>query len=146
MNCEQTLINVRSHESFNILEFYLTPAGRKDAILHLAKTMKPKWKEPLTDLLQLTDLSLSAKKQLISDYIRLLHWSPNGKDFQQVDWSKIHSEDFKNWPSNANLIGGIRNLNAVQLTEVIRNLDNIELQPSFFEKVAPRGKKRKSVD
>ena len=95
----------------------------------------------------LAEIPTYQKKDIISNFLKASYYSKSdGTIYKEIPWYKLSVKDITGWPIEEGVPFSIlKDLNPDQLTKIIRNLDKIELQPSFIDKIAKPGK-RKRVD
>ena len=104
-------------------------------INRLAEDIRPGWLEPVGPYAMMpefrssghklrylaTKLSIADKKELIHDYIRLLHWSKYKTDLPaNFEWERLSQHDLIGWPSSVSF-ADIQNLPKPQLKKQLND-------------------------
>ena len=135
----------------NNLEYHVsTTEERRDALIRIAYKIKPRLRKSAeiksySDLVpKLIESGENFKEEFITEYFRLLCYSEKGLDFPNyVKWKNFSPEDFKGWP----IEGPLTHFKArtpedrQKINKIISNLDNIELEETFFQKLYQKTEK-----
>ena len=114
-----------------------------DGSLDHQKTVSGDYRDKLA-----APLTTHQKRDIILNFLRAYYYSKKKKYFKEIPWKNFSGDDITGWPTEDGKCIPLYKLKDEKLIKIIKNLENINIQDSFFKNIIPAEnvKKRRRVD